>query len=494
MSRLQQTQLEKDSLQTQTVTDNFDYQEKNKLKEGKEFKDIVDWQISSQFEFSENSNHYQYIQSENSPESIEHWVEWQRIETLCLCLLKPQTEAVEELVGDLELLQQKVNLFRQSGWWNQLSVSLTYNEIDILTCIYAPQVITRIGWLYQELDNQRKPAPSQALIASLLAIPDNQLNELRSSLVKLEKNGLIMQQESSPFGVIYPDKLALSRLMQWTDQDYAPAGSYLIKSQASWQNLVLPDEQIMMLKEYLYWLQYKQKVVNQWQGQKTGGPIAMFTGPSGTGKTLAASVLANELGWPLYRVDLAALVSKYIGETEKNIGRLFDATHGRNVFLQFDEVDALMGKRGELKEARDRYANMEVSYLLARIEEHNGPCILTTNLRSQIDKAFCRRFQMVIEFPRPAVEQRALLWQALLPAKAPKEKNLNLKKVAAAVSLTGGQIRNAALHSAYLAAANEQAINLQHIAIAVYRELGKEQSQVNLNQLGDLAEYINTMN
>ena len=112
-------------------------------------------------------------------------------------------------------------------------------------------------------------------------------------------------------------------------------------------------------------------------------------------------MLANALGWPLFRVDLAALVSKYIGETEKNIGRLFDATHGRRVVLQFDEVDALMGKRGELREARDRYANMEVSYLLARIESHDGPCILTTNLRSQIDKAFCRRFQMVVEFPRP---------------------------------------------------------------------------------------------
>ena len=152
-------------------------------------------------------------------------------------------------------------------------------------------------------------------------------------------------------------------------------------------------------------------MVGLWHGQSVGGPVALFTGPSGTGKTFAAAVLAGALGWPLYRVDLGRLVSKYVGETEENLNRLFDAAHGQPMVLQFDEADALFAKRGEVKEARDRYANMEVSHLLTRIEAHDGPCILTTNLRKQLDSAFTRRFQLVVEFPRLDAAARSELWR-----------------------------------------------------------------------------------
>lgn len=206
-------------------------------------------------------------------------------------------------------------------------------------------------------------------------------------------------------------------------------------------------------------------------------------------------MIANTLGWQLYRVDLGALVSKYVGETEANLNRLFDAAHGLPVVLQFDEADALFAKRGAVKEARDRYANMEVSHLLTRIEAHDGPCILTTNLRKQLDPAFSRRFQIVVEFPRPDARARAELWRRLLPPRAPLAATLDVEALGAAVALTGGGIRNAALHAAYLAAgeANDEssdgrppAIDRRHVAHAVWRELAKEGREVAPQELGDL--------
>jgi SpoVK/Ycf46/Vps4 family AAA+-type ATPase len=244
-----------------------------------------------------------------------------------------------------------------------------------------------------------------------------------------------------------------------------------------------------MLREYLLWLRHRQTVVSSWGGRATGGPIALFAGPSGTGKTLAASVIASELGWPLYRVDLARLVSKYVGETEKNIGRLLDGASGKPLVLQFDEVDALMSRRGEVKDPRDRYANMEVSYLLTRLEEHDGPCVLTTNLRAQIDKAFFRRFQMVVEFPRPDAPARARLWDIMLPPRGPRAPNVDLQLLSS-VNMTGGSIRNAALHAAYLAAEDAAPIDLGHIAIGVFREFAKERPRVMRADLGSLARHL----
>jgi SpoVK/Ycf46/Vps4 family AAA+-type ATPase len=221
-----------------------------------------------------------------------------------------------------------------------------------------------------------------------------------------------------------------------------------------------------------------------------GGPVALFAGPSGTGKTMAASVLANALGWPLFRIDLGRLVSKYVGETEENLNRLFDAAHGRPMVLQFDEADALFAKRGEIKEARDRYANMEVSHLLTRIESHRGPCILTTNLRRQMDAAFTRRLQMVVEFPRPDSSARAALWERLLPPRAPRADGLCVARLADAAALSGGQIRNAALHAAYLAAGAGEDIDLPHAALGIWRELTKDGHECSPTALGDLAAHL----
>jgi len=267
-------------------------------------------------------------------------------------------------------------------------------------------------------------------------------------------------------------------------------GALRIPRTPSWEDLVLSPERKTMLKEFLFWIKYRTVVVNKWGGLDTGGPLALFSGPSGTGKTFAAGVVAGELGWPLYRVDLGALVSKYIGETEKNLNALFEAVHGKQVVLQFDEADSLFGKRGDVRDARDRYANMEVSHLLTRIENHQGPCILTTNLRDHLDPAFTRRFQMIVVFQLPDRGQRKLLWEKHLPPDAPLDTGLDTRALGRAVALTGGSIRNAALHAAYLAAARNNPIGPEEVALAVWREINKDGRKRTPADMGFLADHL----
>src|SRR5262249_18959074 len=186
------------------------------------------------------------------------------------------------------------------------------------------------------------------------------------------------------------------------------------------------------------------------------GVTALFAGESGTGKTLAAEVLARELGLDLYRIDLAATVSKYIGETEKNLRRVFDAAEASGAGLLFDEADALFGKRGEGEDGHDRYANLEVAYLLQRMESYRGLAILTTNLRSNVDRAFLRRLRFVVQFPFPDAAQRAEIWRRTLPDAAPVD-GLDVDALAR-LNVSGGSIRSIALAAAFAAAENGGAL------------------------------------
>jgi SpoVK/Ycf46/Vps4 family AAA+-type ATPase len=255
--------------------------------------------------------------------------------------------------------------------------------------------------------------------------------------------------------------------------NFSLPGVIYTPSKATWDDLVLPTHCIQSLQDFVLWVTHRDKVELEWGGRVTGGPTALFSGPSGTGKTFATEVLANALGSPLYRIDLGLLVSKYIGETEKNLNTLFDAMAYEPMLLLFDEADSLFGKRSEIKDAHDRYANMEVSYLLSRLECYQGPCILTSNLKEQIDPAFMRRLQMVIDFPLPDEAARSKLWRLHLPVGAPIDEDVETDNLARESELTGGQIRNAALHAAFLAAGESSAINLKHIASAVQTELAK---------------------
>jgi hypothetical protein len=432
-----------------------------------------------------------------APPTLE--LEWERVELLAQCLLLSQRggEPSAEQIERLQQLQSRLERLRsgeQSPWRRLPVADLPPLAIDLLAAVYAAETRPRVGWVYQELQaGSPQPFATPALLSLLLALDDAELASMRGLIAHdgaLVARKLIAAESASAFTPLHPDPAMLARLMDWPLPERTPPGAVRVGQRADWDELVLPADRERMLREFLLWLHHRERVVDEWGGNPVGGPVALFSGPSGTGKTFAAIVLASELGWPLYRVDLARLVSKYIGETEKNLGRLFDAAHDQPMVLQFDEVDALMSKRGEIKEARDRYANMEVSYLLARIEEHRGPCILTTNLRSQIDKAFSRRFQMVVEFPRPDAEARAELWRRMLPQNAPLAVDLDIPFLARAVNLTGGNIRNAGLHAAYLAAGDGRAIDMTHIAIAVWRELAKDRVQLNPSDLGPLAGHL----
>jgi SpoVK/Ycf46/Vps4 family AAA+-type ATPase len=219
------------------------------------------------------------------------------------------------------------------------------------------------------------------------------------------------------------------------------------------------------------------------------GISALFSGPSGTGKTMAAEVLANELQLYLYRVDLSGVVSKYIGETEKNLRRVFDAAEGSGVVLFFDEADALFGKRSEVKDSHDRYANVEIDYLLQRMEEYRGLAILATNLRSHLDSAFLRRLRFVVELPAPDADLRKRIWERALPAAAPTE-NLDWETLAR-LRITGGNIRNIAVNAAFLAAERDEAIGMRHLMQAAMQEYVKEE---RLLSAGEFGPYLETAN
>jgi hypothetical protein len=244
-----------------------------------------------------------------------------------------------------------------------------------------------------------------------------------------------------------------------------------------WADLVLPERQLSLLQSISSYLRHRDLVLQQWGYERTvartQGLKAMFAGESGTGKTMAAQVLANELGLELYRVDLATVVSKYIGETEKNLDRIFAAAEGSNAILFFDEADALFGKRSGVSDAHDRYANIEVAYLLQKMEGYVGAVILATNFRSNIDDAFLRRLDFVIDFPFPEADDRRRIWKLLLPEQAPVGDDVDLDFLATRFKLSGGGIRNCSLSAAFMAAEEGGTIAMEHLVRAVALEYGK---------------------
>ena len=201
------------------------------------------------------------------------------------------------------------------------------------------------------------------------------------------------------------------------------------------------------------------------------GISALFAGVSGTGKTMAAGIVARELQLDLYRIDLSAVVSKYIGETEKNLRRVFDAAETGGVVLLFDEADALFSKRNDVKDSHDRYANMEVSYLLQRMEAYRGLAILTTNLKDSIDPAFLRRIRFITRFEFPSAAERMQIWQRIFPAQLPTE-DLNYRKLSK-LNIAGGNIRNIALTAAFLAAEEGSAVKMKHLLESAQSEFAK---------------------
>jgi len=260
-----------------------------------------------------------------------------------------------------------------------------------------------------------------------------------------------------------------------------------IASSARWDDLVLPEAQRSILRDIVTHVRQRTKVYQQWgfadKEARGLGVSALFAGASGTGKTMAAEVLANELRLDLYRIDLSSVVSKYIGETEKNLRRVFDAAEAGGAILLFDEADALFGKRSEVKDSHDRYANIEVSYLLQRMEAYRGLAILTTNLKSALDTAFLRRIRFIVQFPFPEAAQRAEIWRRVFPKKTPT-KELNVD-VLARLNVTGGSIRNIALNAAFLAADASEPVSRMHVLRAARAEYAKLEKPLTEAEIGD---------
>ena len=247
-----------------------------------------------------------------------------------------------------------------------------------------------------------------------------------------------------------------------------------------WEDLILPDDQITAVVELLARIRERRKVYEDWGfGEKVGrglGVSALFSGPPGTGKTMAAGLIACDLSVELYQVDISKISSKWIGETEKNLAALFDAAEAGHAILLFDEADALFGKRTEVKSSNDRHANQEVNYLLQRMESFTGICILTSNHDNAIDEAFRRRLSLQVRFPVPESKERKRLWRALLPTSAPVAKDLPLDHLAETYVMSGGYIRNAVLRAAFLAAdegTTIEAAHLVHAAQLEYESMGK---------------------
>jgi hypothetical protein len=250
-----------------------------------------------------------------------------------------------------------------------------------------------------------------------------------------------------------------------------------IEPTVGWSDLVLPPSVLTALQEVALRARHREQVLGDW-GMRPGGGrgvgvAALFGGDSGTGKTMSAEVIAHDLDLELYVVDLATVVDKYVGETEKNLERIFTAAAGVNAVLLFDEADAIFGKRSEVRDAHDRYANVESAYLLQRMESFDGLVILATNLRANIDDAFTRRLDVMVDFPLPDADHRLALWDRCLGAAVRRSPDVDLRFLADAFSLAGGAIRSAAVTTAYLAAADTGVIGMRHLVTSVQREYRK---------------------
>ncbi|MFL6117413.1 MAG: ATP-binding protein, partial [Catenulispora sp.] len=267
-----------------------------------------------------------------------------------------------------------------------------------------------------------------------------------------------------------------------------------IEPAVGWADLVLPPDALAQLRELATRARHRDRVLGEWAmrpgGGRGRGVAALFAGDSGTGKTMSAEVIAADLGLDLYTVDLATVVDKYVGETEKNLERIFTEAAGVNGVLLFDEADAIFGKRSEVRDAHDRYANVESAYLLQRMESFDGLAILATNLRANLDDAFTRRLDLVVDFPMPEADHRRALWERCLGPTLPRAADLDLDFCAGAFELAGGNIRSVAVTAAYYAAESGGPVTMPGLIRAVQREYQKLGRLTLDTEFGHYLDYL----
>jgi hypothetical protein len=330
-------------------------------------------------------------------------------------------------------------------------------------------------WRYFRLTNldrhQRRDYWQQALQQANIQLSDPEFDTLtdRFNLTPAQIDRTLAQAEPTLTSL-----LAAAR--QQSDQTLGKVAQKL-SPKYTWADIILPPAPLAQLQEIGNQARMRSLVYEQWGFDRKlslgKGLNILFAGPPGTGKTMAAEVIANDLQLDLYKIDLSQVVSKYIGETEKNLDRIFTAAHSANAILFFDEADALFGKRSEVKDAHDRYANIEVGYLLQKMEEYEGTAILATNLRQNMDDAFVRRIQVIVEFPFPDQEFRRQIWRVMVPPELPIDGAIDFDWLAQEIKLPGGNIKNIVLAAAFLAASDGQVVTMNHLIQASEREYQK---------------------
>lgn len=348
--------------------------------------------------------------------------------------------------------------------------------------------LTKIGTVLPEPDLDTLADRFHLLPSQITSATIDARNRSHWRIATQTKGGLDSSNQIQP---TLPDLFAAAR---------SQSGSELkglarkIEPLYTWDDLVLPTEARAQLQEIYQWVNHRHQVFEEWGFDHKlslgRGISALFAGPSGTGKTMSAEIIAKELGLDLYKINLSSVVSKYIGETEKNLERIFIAAEQTNAILFFDEADALFGKRSEVRDAHDRYANIEIAYLLQRMEQYEGITILASNLRQNLDDAFIRRLQFIVEFPFPDEAHRQQIWQILMPAQAPQDEQIDYTFLAKQFRLSGGNIKNIILAAAFLAAADHNPIGMTHLIRATWRECQKLGQAISKHDFGTYAEVL----
>ena len=383
------------------------------------------------------------------------------------------------VAGPLDVLVARgapaVRAFAELGWPTVLYGTCSWNPahsrgVPVLVDVGLASPEERAGWWRASLGDA---AAADGLDAAA------ETTQFRLGPLQIARAALSAQQQATLRGgpVTPTDLRAGARAQNASELERC---ARRVSPVVDFADLVLPGEQVAGLRELAARARHRERVLDEWglgsRSSKGRGITGLFAGDSGTGKTMSAEVVAADLGLDLYVIDLSSVVDKYIGETEKNLDRVFSDAEGMNAVLLFDEADALFGKRSEVSDARDRYANVEVAYLLQRMELFDGIAILTTNMRANVDEAFTRRIDVVIDFPRPDEGDRLRLWQINLPAEIPRAGDDDLEFLARAFDLAGGNIRNVCLCAAYLAADAGRVVTMADLVRGVaieYRKLGR---------------------
>jgi AAA+ superfamily predicted ATPase len=431
-------------------------------------------------------------------------------------------DALDVMLAATKYEQAYTLLFREA-WLHQAILYIDhldalYEESDTLRQLLACMTQYRCITIFAS-EQQRLPDPfaSSAIMAESIAVPfpelsfaqrlscwQNALADAPITLAQQDKEALAARFRLNEEQIHHVARTALSTtrwraMQQPQEEQQTPDASLLhanlfavarnqsgygmqrlarkLEPVATWEDIILPSDQVMMLREICNRATYRHVVYETWgftrKLRRAKGLHILFSGSPGTGKTLAAEVIAHELGLDLYRIDLSQVVSKYIGETEKNLERIFTAAEHLDAILFFDEADSLFGKRSQVNDAHDRYANIEVSYLLQSMEDYEGITILATNLRQNMDEAFTRRMHYSVDFPFPDETHRYHIWRTHFPAEAPCGDDIDFTFLARQFKLSGGNIRNVVLTASFLAAADGENICMKHLILAVRREFQK---------------------